>query len=201
MNTSIATPTAWEAPRVLSETLFFVGRYLVNTFVSMETLFCLLVRYTLTPLDRYPSGTYLSAMPNRLVHKMRFVGAIMMIALYVFCAALTPAMASMADCSSHPWRPCQEAMHTGLDGAGGPHTNDGMASADKAMSNHDDAGKSAHHADLECQLVCSGVISAVVPHATAHPIETSITFVAITFSPDDRSPEVLIRPPNFPLAQ
>jgi hypothetical protein len=136
-------------------------------------------------------------MPNRLVHNMRLVGAIIMIALYAFCAAQTPLAASPLHCSSHP---CHDVMQSSADDSGGHHIHDGVASADGMAKVDGDDGKAKNHAEPGCQFSCSIGLSPDIAPVMAQKTDVSVAFGAIALDPEDRSPERLIRPPRLSVA-
>ena len=132
------------------------------------------------------------------VHKMRFIGAIVTVALYAFCATQVPATASTIHCSSHP---CHEIVQPGADGSNGHHFHDGAAPTDgMAKADFGGDGKAKSHADPGCQFSCSTGLSPDAAPVMARTSEVSVPFGALARDPDSRSPERLVRPPRLPLA-
>jgi hypothetical protein len=137
-------------------------------------------------------------MTTWFVHKMRLISAIVMIAVYAFCATQVPATASTIHCSFHP---CHEIVQSDADRANGHHFHDGaapMRGMAKADLGGDGTAKS--HADPGCQFSCSTGLSPEAAPVMARMSEVFVPFVALARDPDGRSPERLVRPPRIPLA-
>ena len=137
-------------------------------------------------------------MTGWFVHKMRLISAIVMIAVYAFCATQVPATASTIHCSFHP---CHEIVQSDADRSNGHHFHHGaaaiggMAKADLGVE-----GKAKSHADPGCQFSCSTGLSPEAAPVMARKSEVSVPFGALARDPDGRSPERLVRPPRIPLA-
>ncbi|MDQ6702739.1 MAG: hypothetical protein M3Z96_06365 [Pseudomonadota bacterium] len=135
-------------------------------------------------------------MLNWLVTRVRFYGAITLVALYAVCAVLPsvawsfPRGGTSSHCLTgerHGVSDVHHGIHTPGDGAIGKHTDNSMEGGD---------GKLKCHAGPCCGLFCCAAITGDSGATVVQPVHASLLFGALDERLDGHGPKCIGRPPK-----